>query len=289
MRSHARLTILLVTLALLVPAMQALAQGGYVATNRFGYSGSVTRYSTLADLQNNVNGTTFNNPQRDLGLFMIDNNAAYVNQFPGVNPATESIFLTAWWFSPASDGVGNPNNTSVGFLQMYDNDGATLSSIATQWNNTARTSFTFSASGTNSIPGCTSYPPEDCGRLYNGNTATGGSFLTYSLGLTANGLAAASYNATTGVWESVSDPTSLTGYLTGTFQNTSASDPGSNGWYSYDMTMNMASYAYDNGYLVTDPSYFGSNVTATPEPASLLLFATGLAGVATAWRRKRIA
>jgi hypothetical protein len=287
MSRYSRFTLLVVAAAMLAPVSQAFAQGGYVATDRLGYTGSVTRYSTLADMQNSVNGTTFSNPQRDLSLFMIDNNANFANQW-GPNPATESIFLTAWWFSPLNNGAGNPNNQNYGFLQMYDNDGATLSSMTTQWNNAGRTSFTFSASGSNSIPGCTSYPPEDCGRLYNGSTASGGSFLTYSLGLTANGLAPATFNATTGVWESVSDPTSITGYLNGTFQNTSLSDPTSNGWYSYSMTMNMTSYAYDNGYLANDPSYFGSAVTVTPEPASLGLFAMGLVGVAFVRRRKKL-
>jgi len=160
MSRYSRRTLLLVALAALAPLSQAVAQGGYVASDRFGYSGSVTRYNTLADLQANANGTTFGNPQRDLSLFMINGNAGFANQF-GAIPATESIFLTAWWFSPANDGVGNPNNQNTGFLQLYDNDGATLSSMTTQWNDAGRTSFSFSASGSNTIPGCTSMPPQD--------------------------------------------------------------------------------------------------------------------------------
>jgi hypothetical protein len=86
----------------------------------------------------------------------------------------------------------------------------------------------------------------------------------------------------------------LTGYITGIFQNTDATDLSSNGWYAVNLTIDLNSFAAANGYLnavggdnpvPADISVFGSNVT-TPEPATFVLFGTGFAGLLAFRRRK---
>ena len=111
-------------------------------------------------------------------------------------------------------------------------------------------------------------------------------FHSYSIGLTANGLAPATFNAITGVWESTSEPSAVSGYMNGVVQNVSVSDPASNGWYTYTLSINATSFAGQNYPGDLTGSVFGSAVTVTPEPASMMLFATGLVGVAFLRRRK---
>ncbi|HET7274750.1 MAG TPA: PEP-CTERM sorting domain-containing protein [Longimicrobiaceae bacterium] len=274
----------LACLALLaVTASTANAQGAYVSTERFGYTGTIERYNSLSDLQagiNAVSGSPFSVPARDLSLYMVDGNAA----FDGAANANASMFLSFWY----ANGGDSPSNQNTGFVQMYDTEGGSVTSMSGSWANTSKTIFQWAVSGGNMAYGCT--PPADCGRLWNAGSSLGsaettaGSFYSYFLDFTATGLAAATWNPTTGVYESISDPTGVTGSLTGIFQNQSIKDPSSNGWYKYDLALTMDSWAYDNGYAA--PSAFGS-AHVTPEPASMILLGSGLAGVVGARRRRR--
>lgn len=268
-----------------IAAETVYAQGAYMATDRFGYSGTISRYTSLADALagiNAVSGSPFTVPARDLSLYMVAGNAA----FGGPTYANSAIFLSNWW----ANGGNTPSNQNTGFVQMYDVEGGSVTSMNGTWLDAARTMYGFSLTGGNTLPGCTS--PGDCGRLWNVGSSLGsaettaGVFYSYALNFTASGLTSATWNPTTGVYESASDPTAVFGQLTGLFQNTSTTDPSSNGWYKFDLALNMDNWAFQNGY--TTPGAFGS-AQVTPEPASVVLLGTGLIGLLGmgALRRRR--
>lgn len=262
------------------------AQGAYVATDRFGYAGTIHRYTSLSDAlagTNEVSGSPFTVPQRDLGLYMVNNNAAFAGA--GYDP-TESIFLSAWY----ANGGDSPSNQNTGFIQMYDTEGGTVTSMNGAWLDAARTTYGFSVTGGNTIFGGCADGSGDCGRLWNAGSSLGSSettagvFYSYALSFTATGLSSATWNPTTGVFESASEPTAVFGSLAGIFHNTSATDPSSNGWYAFDLSLNMDSWETANGYGYT--SEFGS-AQVTPEPASLVLMASGILGVLGMARLRR--
>src|SRR3546814_13657556 len=62
-----------------------------------------------------------------------------------------NIFLTNWYDSlitPGS-GFGNPNNTNTGFVQLYDSDGSTRSSVSGGWTDGTYTRFSINVEGAN--------------------------------------------------------------------------------------------------------------------------------------------
>jgi hypothetical protein len=72
---------------------------------------------------------------------------------------------------------------------------------------------------------------------------TGGTFRECQLNLVADFAAAAALNGGTGWYESAVDPTSLSGSVTGIFENKSTTNTLLNGFYAFDFSLAPGSWA----------------------------------------------
>lgn len=267
----------------------ALAQGPYVATNLFGYTGTVSRYSTLADANARTNAilsSPYAIGQRDLSLYFASGNGGFTG-----TPAFPSAFqfLTNTFVNPGQ------NNTNVGLVQIYDADGASMTSASGVWTSAAKNQYRLSVTGANTLAACEDYSlvfgPGDCSRLWNAGTVggsgssetTSGRYISYQFDLLASGLTPATFNAATGVFESLSEPTSLVSMFNGVFQNTSV-ESGSNGFYNVSLTLNRTTSISEPGE--GDLSVFGSS-TVTPEPSTYAMMGVGLLVVGVMARRRK--
>lgn len=251
---------------------------------RFGYTGTVTRYASLADAQNDTNALASSAvPQRDLGITILAN-------APWLYPGTSNTNYvgTLWNFVSNADGR-TPSNTNFGFVQLGDLDASTITALSASWNAGLDT-FSLHLAGANATRA------DDYARLWNAGGATGpasitsGTFLNYDLNLTASGLTAA-WDATHGSYDSVqSDPTSVSGDFTGLFQNTSASD---GYFYTFDLNLNLTSWAYDHRTDLTsgsDPYVASTFATPTviPEPSTIATLLGAAALGLAIWHRRRL-
>jgi hypothetical protein len=283
-----RLAMLLIFIGL----VSAVAQGGVISTDRFGYTGTTTKYATLEDAQsgqNAISTTTIGN--RDLSLFIVDDQPSYYGDTTAI--------MGSWWYS--TDPSGNPGygntsgNTGVGFLQLYEDPATTLNSLTMGFGNydgTYYTTFSVALTGSNSTTNARFSP-------FTSNTNDGGIYLSYMLNLTASGLQGQDVG---GLIESTNQPTGVTGSFTGLFQNTS-SDQSKQGFYTFNLTLDTTNWSFDNADSLTYPaggpgdvygfanagfqdSYFAAQ--AVPEPSFLLLLGIGLGTVTfVGWRRKK--
>lgn len=265
----------------------------FASYENMNYSGSVTRYATLADAQNQTNAlrtdtiaTATNGPRST--LTDARDGQIYVGKSAPGYDSDIAYFSTAWYFTdtPANgDGWGNPNNANNGFIQFYN-----LAPIATSvnggWSNGA-TTFTVNLSGGNGddLNAARLWAPESV----NGPASdTGGVFRSFNLNLVANFANAATVNGVTGWLESSADPMSLSGTVTGIFENQSLSNPSVNGFYTFNFALNNGSWwkqagaTYGNG-SVPDPLF----AAPVPEPEAYALAIAGMAVVGFFGVRRR--
>ena len=221
--------------------------------DNFTYSGTVTRYATLADAQSQVSPTggpytiaTATNDTRSTRTNARDGNLSVTSTAPAAYGTDLTYLSTAWYFTtfPASgDGWGNPNNTNDGFIQYYLTSSAPT--VNGGWQ-PGYTQFQLTVAGGNG-------DSLDAGRLWpapaSGAAAISrGAFVEFNLNLSANFASPATLNTTTSWYETSAMPSSMTGTLTGIFQNDQTSDLSYNGFYRFNYTITgPGSWAADNG------------------------------------------
>ena len=291
---HAGLVGLAAAATLAVNAPHAQAEPvGLIDTDRFGYTGTITRYDSLADATDGTNAVdTIAVGDRDLSLFFS----------VGRDAADANIALGSWWYTTDSQGRagwGNTNgNTGVGYVQLYDVDSSTDTSLNMAFTNpdgdTYR-DFEFSVAGEKA-------DAADFARLSAvDNVNDGGVFHSYALDLVARGLAGTDDDGD-GLIEALNtQPTDVTGSFSGIFEITEDQTTSANlGFYAFDFALNMTNWAYDNreslvtqneaGEPIPDmfaPSNFIAGAAQSVSvPSSIALLGLGLAAVGTARRRR---
>lgn len=270
-----RIGVLTLTLGMLAASHGRAMASFELSTDRFGFSGTYTRYATQADAEAGTGAiATGTVEQRDMSL-ALDDNASYIT--------------TAWWYTQDSQGRtgwGNPSNTNLSFLQIYDPPSVTANGY---WTSGALNEFRITASGSDSTVNA---------RFGTTDTAAAdsrGQFLSYSLDATFSGLNTA-VDTGSNTFRSTGDPNGIAvnGTFTALFQNTSTSNPSLNGFYVVNLTLNSTSWVYDNQNSLTgdasyshyQPSVFESSVVA-PEPSTLGLAGMGVMAALIHARRRR--
>ena len=269
----------LFTLFFLTSGIVNASSVGWIDTERFGYTGTITRYSDDR-LTNLVE--TIEIGDRDLCIW---SDSAY--------PA--SVIMGSWWYSTAVDVDGNPlgsgwgnttGNTGAGFIQYYDMSQTYIISQDygfSDFDGSFWTTFSFGLEVENAP-----YDPAYSRLSAPSNTGDSGTFLSMAIDLTATGLQGVQSNGWIVAQESDAYPTDVTGKLTGVFQNTS-STTANNGYYVFDFDLNMTNWAYENRDDLVgdyDTFYEGSYGAAVPEPTTMLLFGLGILGIAGVSRKR---
>lgn len=255
----------------------------WVDSLSLGYTGTVTRYDSLQGALSGTGGvlaySNLGSSSRDLQLQIND----------GMSVEDGFLFGTAWW--PTVTGqASNPNDVAFGFAQLYDPGSTSVASLHSSWD-AALTTYSLQLSGANALATTTGGAYQT--RLWNatdigGSESQGGAFRQYEFTMTAQVDTAAHWDSGLGMYVAYSDPTAVTGSLRGVFENTSG-DGVSEGFYAFDLSMNLDSWLWSNRADSTD-YHVTALGSAIPEPSTyaLLLGAGTLFLAAMRRRRKRI-
>jgi len=277
MRNLLSASIGLALLALL--SSPALGYAGWFETDRLGYTGTIYQYGSLEDAQEQENLVeTIDLGDRDASI--------------SVGTDQENIVMGSWWYSNYPQDEGGPGwgnehgNTGVGFMQLYDSDSSSDTSVDMAfggWDGSYWTDFTLALEGGNAP-----YASEYSRLSAYANTDDGGEWIEYGLNLTVTGLEGT--ETSPGVIEAFKHPTGVTGAFTGLFHDNAGSHEG---FYVVDFELNMTNWAWDQqeGGTLTYPEsgeIYDSYFATVPEPGSIALWSLlGLVGVGSWIRRKR--
>jgi hypothetical protein len=289
MKSRTMLATMLVAGAgtLVAPAMAGST--GFISTDRFGYAGTVVRYTTLADAQGGTNSIdTVNVSERDMSLFVVSDSAS-----TGFTANDYNIITSSWWYTTVGPGAGAGNtngNTGVGFMQLYDDNGNTDSSVDMSFSGYDGTNYTEFAL---SMMGGNATTADDFARMsvYD-NVNDAGIWVNYQLDLTATGLEGVDDGF--GFVTANNQPTGVTGTFTGIFELTENQTSAANqGFYVVNFALNMDNWAWDNRNDLVGPydqffdSTFGANINVVPLPPAALAGLGMLGGIAGVRRLHR--
>lgn len=283
MNTHSKATIAALTL---ITGSAFAMPGGLVSTDRFGYSGSVTRYATLADAQSGSGAIdSVSIGDRDLSVYFANNDSM---------EADFNAMLGSWWYTTDAQGRagwGNTRgNTGPGYLQLYDADASTDTSVAMNFSNfdgTYYTDFELSVTGENANTA------DDFSRVsvYD-NVNDAGIWHSYSLNMVATGLEGVM--TAPGIIEANNHATGVSGSISGIFELTeNQTSPANQGFYVIDFDLSMINWAWDNrNDLMTQDGFgdpiadeFGASLFRTvPAPGATVLLAMG--GVLASRRRR---
>ncbi len=283
-------TLLAISLVGAMASYSLAGSAGLVDTDRFGYSGTIYRYGSLEDAKAGENSTET--------IAVTDRDLAVVIRKDYQGNSDRNVIMGSWWYTIDTlgrAGYGNTTgNTGVGFVQLYDSDGSTDTEISmgfSNYNGTYYTEYNLN------VIGQSANTAEDVSRLsvYD-NVNDAGIYHEYELSLTASGLEGVQLSP--GVIKSTNHPTSVTGSFSGVFELTeNQTSPANQGFYSFDLALNMDNWAYTNkdhlktvdgeGNVVPD-SFSPSTFAVVPLPPAAFP-AIGLLGVIglKKWRSRR--
>ncbi|MFT3779687.1 MAG: hypothetical protein QM772_15685 [Ottowia sp.] len=245
-------------------AFAGLVQAAPLNVNfdNFTYSGSVTRYPSLLDAQNQTNSTgtfpivTVTASGGDTRLNARDGNIAVTSEASAAYGSDLTYMSTAWYFTTQTtqvDGWGNPNNTNDGFIQYY----LTSSPTVTGGWQPGHTRFRLTVAGGDG-------DSWDAARLWPAPCLGGGApavsagvFHAFNLDVTANFASPATLNGATGWYEASAMPSSFSGTVSGIFENNNNSaltcGADSVGFYRFSYTLTgSGSWAADNSATYAD-------------------------------------